>query len=635
MCGIAGIFLKGSQTINLKGSIKSMTKAIKHRGPDGEGYLLGRKGDYQPFFGTNQQFTQTFKFIPQTAINQADDGYDFAVSHVRLSILDLTDSGHQPMCDLQENYWITYNGEIYNYLELKEELKVLGVTFFGYSDTEVIINAYKTWGSKCVERFNGMWSFVIIDKTTNTVFASRDRFGVKPFYYINNNNLFAFASEQKAFVKANLVEAKVSLNHQFDYLINTSLEQEAINFFEGVNELLPGYILYYNLKTHQLRTEQYYCLSKKVNLENNHLSDQQLTEKIQETLFNAVKLRLRSDVEVGTCLSGGIDSSAISVIMQRYMQQPINCFTAQFKNTNIDESKYAKLVTEQLNAKHYFVEPSISEFEKEVKALVYSQDVPIWSTSTYAQFKVMELAKHHNIKVVLDGQGADELFAGYHHHFVAQWLQLLKENKWNDLNSALRASQKSIDAPYLFFIKDIIKSKRTLNEDSLAKFFKKDFLKTSAIDKLTLFKNVNSQLIHDVEIKRLKSFLKCEDRCGMWHGVESRTPFSDDIHLIELLFSFDGKRKIKSGTSKYFLREAVKDLLPEPIYKRYDKKGFETPQRTWIKQLLPSLIERIKAADFDFLKKDFDKNLNLNKAIEEQILFKLYVLAIWEEAFCN
>ncbi|MCA6436286.1 MAG: asparagine synthase (glutamine-hydrolyzing) [Bacteroidetes bacterium] len=633
MCGIAGIFLKGSQTINLKGSIKSMTRAIKHRGPDGEGYLLGRTGDYQPFFGVNQHFKQTFNFIPKAAIEEANEGYALALSHVRLSILDLTDSGHQPMCDLHENYWITYNGEIYNYLELKEELRLLGVKFFGNSDTEVIINAFKTWGSKCVEKFNGMWSFVLIDKTSNTVFASRDRLGVKPFYYINNTDFFAFASEQKAFVKANLVEAKSSLNHQFDYLINTSLEQESANFFEGIIELLPGHNLHYNLSTHHLHTEQYYILNKKVNLENDYLSDQQLIKKIQETLFNAVKLRLRSDVEVGTCLSGGIDSSAISVIMQRFMQQPLNCFTAQFKNTSIDESKYARLVTEQLNAKHYFVEPTITEFENEVKALVYSQDVPIWSTSTFAQFKVMELAKQQQIKVVLDGQGADELFAGYHHHFVAQWLQLLNENKWSSLNSALRASRKSIDSPYLFFIKDMIKSKQTLNGDSLAKFFKQDFLKTSAIDKLTLFKNVNSQLIHDIEIKRLKSFLKCEDRCGMWHGVESRTPFSDDIHLIELLFSFDGKRKIKNGASKYFLREAVKDLLPEPIYKRYDKKGFETPQGAWIKQLFPSMIERIKAADFDFLNTNFEKNININKGIDEKLIFKLYVLSVWKKVF--
>jgi asparagine synthase (glutamine-hydrolysing) len=534
---------------------------------------------------------------------------------------------------LHENYWITYNGEIYNYLELKEELRLLGVKFFGNSDTEVIINAFKTWGSKCVEKFNGMWSFVLIDKTSNTVFASRDRLGVKPFYYINNTDFFAFASEQKAFVKANLVEAKSSLNHQFDYLINTSLEQESANFFEGIIELLPGHNLHYNLSTHHLHTEQYYILNKKVNLENDYLSDQQLIKKIQEALHNAIKLRLRSDVEVGTCLSGGIDSSAISVIMQQFMQQPLNCFTAQFKNTSIDESKYAKLVTDQLNAKHYFVEPSISEFENEIKTLVYSQDVPIWSTSTYAQFKVMELAKQHQIKVVLDGQGADELFAGYHHHFVAQWLQLIRENKWNDLNSALQASRKSIHSPYLFFIKDLIKSKLALKKGSLNKFFKSDFLNISKTETLTAFNNVNAQLLHDIEIKRLKSFLKCEDRCGMWHGVESRTPFSDDIHLIELLFSFDGKRKIKNGISKYFLREAVKDLLPEPIYKRYDKKGFETPQRNWIEQLMPTMLDRIKAAGFDFLNKDFDQKINLHKAVEEQLLFKLYVLAIWKEAF--
>lgn len=633
MCGIAGIFLKRPQTINLKRSIQSMTRAIKHRGPDGEGYLLGSLDGYKPFFGINKNSSQLFKFIPETAIEQADEEYIYALSHVRLSILDLTDSGHQPMCDLNENYWITYNGEIYNYLELKEELILLGVKFFGYSDTEVIINAYKIWGSKCVEKFNGMWSFVLIDKLTNIVFASRDRFGVKPFYYVNNDNLFAFASEQKAFVKSNLVEAKVSLNHQFDYLINTSLEHGTNNFFQGINELLPGHNLHFNLSTHHLHTEQYYCLSKRVNLENDDLSDQQLIQKIQETLFNAVKLRLRSDVEVGTCLSGGIDSSAISVIMQHLMKQPLNCFTAKFENTVIDESAYAKIVTKKLNANHYFVEPTIAEFENEVNTLVYSQDVPIWSTSTFAQFKVMELAKQQQIKVVLDGQGADELFAGYHHHFVAQWLQLFKELKWVDLNSAIIASNKSIDSPYLFFLKDLIKNKVALTKGSLNKFFKPDFLQISEIETLMSYNDVNLQLLHDIEIKRLKSFLKCEDRCGMWHGVESRTPFSDDIHLIELLFSFDGKRKIKNGTSKYFLREAVKDLLPESIYNRFDKKGFETPQHAWIKQLLPIMLERIKAANFEFLNKDFDKRLNLNKAIEGQVLFKLYVLAIWKDVF--
>ena len=632
MCGIAGIFSKNKSSLPIKDFIFSMYNAIKHRGLDGNGFILGNYNGFINTYSLNSTNNSVqLNFLPKANLVNAENDNEFALAHARLSIIDLSETGHQPMCSIDNNYWITFNGEIYNYIEIKNELKNLGYIFFGHSDTEVVLNAYKEWGENCLHKFNGMWAFAILNLNTKTVFASRDRFGVKPFYYINNKDLFAFASEQKAFVKSKLIEAKASINHQFEYLINTTLENDTANFFEGINELLPGYNLHYNIKTHQLQTKQYYCLSKKVNLENNDLSDQQLTLKIQETLFNAIKLRLRSDVEVGTCLSGGIDSSAISVIMQQFMQKPLNCFTAQFKNTTIDESNYATLITNKINANHNFVEPTVSSFEREVKTLVYSQDVPIWSTSTYAQFKVMELAKQHQIKVVLDGQGADELFAGYHHHFVAQWLQLLKENKLAALSKALRDSKISISNPNLFFIKDLIKSKIALEKKSYKIFFKADFIALGKVDTLKQFNEVNLQLLYDIETKRLKSFLKCEDRCGMWHGVESRTPFSDDINLIELMFSFDGKRKIKNGVSKYFLREAVKDLLPQQIYTRYDKKGFETPQLNWIQQIMPKMVEQIKAANFEFLKNDFEHKLNLNKTIEQQLVFKLYVLAIWKE----
>ncbi len=632
MCGIAGIFSKNKSSLPIKDFIFSMYNAIKHRGLDGNGFILGNYNGFINTYSLNSTNNSVqLNFLPKANLVNAENDNEFALAHARLSIIDLSETGHQPMCSIDNNYWITFNGEIYNYIEIKNELKNLGYIFFGHSDTEVVLNAYKEWGENCLHKFNGMWAFAILNLNTKTVFASRDRFGVKPFYYINNKDLFAFASEQKAFVKSKLIEAKASINHQFEYLINTTLENDTANFFEGINELLPGHNLHYNIKTHQLQTKQYYCLSKKVNLENNDLSDQQLTLKIQETLFNAIKLRLRSDVEVGTCLSGGIDSSAISVIMQQFMQKPLNCFTAQFKNTTIDESNYATLITNKINANHNFVEPTVSSFEREVKTLVYSQDVPIWSTSTYAQFKVMELAKQHQIKVVLDGQGADELFAGYHHHFVAQWLQLLKENKLAALSKALRDSKISISNPNLFFIKDLIKSKIALEKKSYKIFFKADFIALGKVDTLKQFNEVNLQLLYDIETKRLKSFLKCEDRCGMWHGVESRTPFSDDINLIELMFSFDGKRKIKNGVSKYFLREAVKDLLPQQIYTRYDKKGFETPQLNWIQQIMPKMVEQIKAANFEFLKNDFEHKLNLNKTIEQQLVFKLYVLAIWKE----
>jgi asparagine synthase (glutamine-hydrolysing) len=634
MCGIAGIFLKGNTTLNLINTISKLTLAIKHRGPDGEGFILGNENEVIPFNSNTKVYkSNELKFLPKYVLQQANLDFNFALSHVRLSVIDLTETGHQPMCTFDEQYWITFNGEIYNYIELKDELIKLGIQFFGKSDTEVILNAFKVWGPNFINKLNGMWAFAIIDVKNKQVFASRDRLGVKPFYYVNNFNLFAFASEQKAFVKAELVTAKTNSTDIYQYLINNNIEYNNSSFFEKVTELLPGHNLIYNYSTQQLNTEKYYSLKTNNNLINNDLSDEDLIVSIKEKLINAIKIRLRSDVEVGTCLSGGIDSSAIAVLMQKINNKKINCFTAQFKNSVIDESKFAKLVSGKINANHFFVEPNLLDFEKEVKQLIYSQDSPIWSTSTYAQFKVMELAKQNNTKVVLDGQGADELFAGYHHHFVAQWLQLLNEGKLAELSKTLRKSNVSISSPYIFFLKDWLKSKITIETAIYKKYFTKEFLKFGKVETQIQFSNVNEQLIHDIEVKRLKIFLKCEDRCGMWHGVESRTPFSDDINLIEMLFSFDGKRKIKNGVSKYFLRESVKELLPIEIYKRYDKKGFETPQTKWVLEYKNKMINQIKGANFNFLKPNFESKINLNNHTEEKLFFKLYALAVWQEVF--
>lgn len=634
MCGIAGIFLKGNTTLNIVNTISNLTLAIKHRGPDSEGHVLGNENEIIPFYSNSKSYkSKELKFLPKYALQQANLEFNFALSHVRLSIIDLTETGHQPMCTLDEQYWITFNGEIYNYLELKDELIKLGVQFFGKSDTEVVLNAFKVWGPTFINKLNGMWAFAIVDVKNKQVFASRDRLGVKPFYYVNNLNLFAFASEQKAFVKAQLIKAETNSKDIYQYLINANIEYNNSSFFENVTELLPGENLIYNYTTHQLKTEKYYSLKAKNNLNNNDLSDEQLIAEIKQKLINAIQIRLRSDVEVGTCLSGGIDSSAIAVLMQSINNKKINCFTAQFKNSTTDESKFAKLVSKKINANHFFVEPNLSNFENEVKQLVYSQDSPIWSTSTYAQFKVMELAKLNNTKVVLDGQGADELFAGYHHHFVAQWLQLLSEGKLAELSKTLRKSNVSISSPYIFFLKDWLKSKITIETSIYKKYFTKEFLQFGIIETQTQFSNVNEQLIHDIEVKRLKIFLKCEDRCGMWHGVESRTPFSDDVNLIELLFSFDGKRKIKNGVSKYFLRESVKELLPIEIYKRYDKKGFETPQSKWVLEYKDKMISQIKNAKFNFLNPNFESKMNLSNSTEEKLFFKLYALAVWQEVF--
>lgn len=603
MCGIAGIILKQKSNFNLNEKIVLMSNALAHRGPDGEGFML-----------------------------ENNENSFLAFAHRRLAIIDLHKTGHQPMN--KENLWITFNGEIYNYIELREELKTLGHQFVSKSDTEVILVAYKEWGTNCVQKFNGMWAFCIYDIEKQICFASRDRFGVKPFYYINNKNLFAFASEQKAFVKSGLASAKIYHVALHDYLVNTLLERETTNFFEDISELFPGNNLMYDLRTHDIKISQYYHLREHNNLENDKLSEAQLIEKITSAFENAIKLRLRSDVEVGTCLSGGIDSSALAVSMANLTNSSVYCFTSVFRNEKMNEEFFADSVAKKISAKHFKTEPTFEGFMQEADTLIYSQDAPIWDTSTYAQFKVMELAKQNNIKVVLDGQGADEIFAGYHHHFTAKWNNLFSHGKMFEALKDIQASNKTIPNALKFYLTEHLKQKHYFKQKEFSNFFTQDFIQSSTVQNPSVyFDDVNAQLMNDIYDTRLKTFLKCEDRCGMWHSVESRTPFSDDVELINLLFSFNGNKKIKNGVSKYFLREAVKDKLPTEVYTRYDKKGFETPMQQWVQKLRPQLLSEIKNAKFDFVDYKKLEKTNPKNAFHNKMLFKLFVLSRWEKNF--
>lgn len=635
MCGIAGILLKNKSNISLREKITGLSSAISHRGPDGEGFITATESKVTPHF--SPQFPDygrlDLNYLPSSPLEDEPAAF-LAFAHRRLSILDLSASGHQPMCSPDGNLWITYNGEIYNYIELRNELKQAGHRFFSESDTEVILAAYAQWGAACVEKFNGMWAFCIYDVVKKQCFASRDRFGVKPFYYIDSPAFFCFASEQKAFVKAGLIQAKASRKAVHTYLLSNLLETQPDNFFEGITELWPGHNLVYDVQRGVITTSSWFHLKDYINLENDSLSDKALIEKVSATFENAVKLRLRSDVEVGTCLSGGLDSSALAVTIAGITGQPLNCFTSVFRNEAFNEERYADSVAKKINARHFKTEPGFDDFLREADQLIYSQDVPIWSTSTYAQYKVMELASKNKIKVVLDGQGADELFGGYHHHHVAYWNNLLANGRIIVAVSEISAARKSIPNPFIFYLKERLKQKKQFNLKEFRVLFKNDFISGGDIvNPNVYFDNLNDQLVNDIYETRLKSFLKCEDRAGMWHGVESRTPFSDDIELIRLSFSINGNRKIKQGVSKYLLREAVKSKLPDEIYRRYDKTGFETPMDKWIGKMRPTLLEEIKNAGFDFINPGSVDKLNPSNSFHNKLLFKLFVLARWKKLF--
>ena len=630
MCGIAGIISREKNT-DLRRAVRHMSAALSHRGPDGEGFLVSDGVTAVPCAAGAKVEKNSLNYLPSAQLENAVPEAHIYFAHRRLSIIDLTDAGHQPMCDSSGKIWITFNGEIYNYPELRDELIRAGHTFRSKCDTEVVLEAYIRWGADCVHHFNGMWAFCILDLNRQKCFASRDRLGVKPFYMAKTEALFAFASEQKAFFRAGLLKPAVRNKALHDYLVNGLLETETGNFFEGVEELWPGTSLIYDLRTHEVRKEKWFDLNTIRSNVNDRLSDTELTEIIRATLDGAVRLRLRSDVEVGTCLSGGIDSSVIAMLIARHTKKPFHCFTAAFPGETFDEGKYAEIVARAANARHHVTVPTVEEFIRDFDELVYSQDVPLWDSSTYAQHRVMRLAKENGIKVVLDGQGADELFAGYHHHFTAKWNSLLASAKLTALIGDMHAARVSLRSPFSFYMREKVKAAAAPDPDP-AKLLKSDFVSQNPVVNWFRLKNdLNDQLIDDIYRTRLKIFLKCEDRCSMWHSVESRTPFSDDSVLIPLLFSFRGNRKIRNGRLKFLLREAAKPYLPEMIYDRRDKKGFETPMSRWMKELRPGMIDEVRNAQLGYINPQSLAKAGFSVR-ENRTILKLFALARLKKA---
>lgn len=627
MCGIAGIISKNN-SLSLKETIIAMSQAIKHRGPDGEGFAFFSQTNSTPVYSNEtpqiNKESHSFLFNPNTSIQNIDSNYEIAFAHRRLSIIDLSESGHQPMCDTKGDYWITFNGEVYNYIELREELKNKGHVFVTQTDTEVVLEAYKEWGVECLQKFNGMFAFALLDKKNNQVFCARDRVGVKPFYYSNTNSAFAFASEYKAFIKSKLLPFEINETQQFDFIVNGNLENTEQSLFKGIYELKPSHYLVYNLRTYTFQVSNYYSLPKQTL---NIKSELEIIQTIEEKLLNAINLRLRSDVEVGSCLSGGLDSSIIAGVSKHLQpNKQMKLFTAVFPSELFDETNYAKQVSDFVGGNWKTVCPTAGEFFKDIEELNYYQDLPVWSTSTYSQHRVMKLASENDIKVVLDGQGADELFGGYSHHYMTLWKEQFSFKNIND-------SKQTIPNAYKLFGKVLVKDVFGLSVD-YSNYFHSDKKQFGKSKNEKLKSTLNAQLAEDYH-GRLKSYLKCEDRCSMAFGIESRVPFADDVELVDYLFSIKGRKKIQKGISKYLLREASKNYIPNTIYARRDKIGFETPVQKWFlphkKQMINEISSQLNFINIDYLASNFE-DLLINKP---NFIVRLYSLAIWKKVYSD
>ncbi len=608
MCGITGIVRAG----NLQDGrlIKAMTDVLRHRGPDDEGYLLfdSKSRECEERGGKDTPAELGLRPIEGGSSKTFDSVFGFR----RLSILDLSPSGHQPMHYDGGNLWVVFNGEIYNYIELREELKSKGYAFRTSTDTEVLLASYREWGEACLEKFNGMWAFVIYDRRRNVLFGSRDRFGVKPLYYTIGDSGFAFASEIKALLQLPSASRRINEKVLFNFLLLDFVEQGEETFFSGIRKVPHSHYFIYDIAGNYLRFERYYRLrySEEAGVFSERKSEE-YEKTIRELLFEAVRLRLRSDVLVGSCLSGGIDSSAIVTIINSIPGDSFltkaegrhKVFTASYPGENVDESHFAMKVVERTATEWHRVLPRYDELWNDLQDLIYSQEEPFSSTSIYAQYRVMKMIGEAGVKVVLDGQGGDELFAGYPGYYGVFFSSLLMEFRPGTLLSELfsfgnapltarLALAESLKSLFLRFASNRLISPTVLRlKPSITEFLNRDFLEEYRDEIAKCYrerwqsKNLNQYLVHVMEDFGLQELLKYEDRNSMRFSIEARTPFADDVNLIDYVFRIPWVYKIHDGWSKYLLRNAVSDLLPHEISRRKSKIGFATPEARWLSEL--------------------------------------------------
>jgi asparagine synthase (glutamine-hydrolysing) len=664
MCGIVGVVSKNDRYLN-PNLIKLMANAIKHRGPDDEGYMFLSKNKAISVGGNDtpdKVWDSNLFYSPKQHIDSLTQmQFNVALGHRRLSILDLSASGHQPMCDESGKVWVVFNGEIYNYIELREELKKLGYRFISNTDTEVLLKSYIEWGFDCVNKFNGMWAFAILDLRKNILFLSRDRFGVKPLYYYLDDENFAFASEIKALLKLPFIKRELNYEAVFDYLAFGWEEQGEESFFKGIKELKPSHSIIINLNNNNFRLYRYYQLSYNNNFEKfDENKAKMYSEELREHIFNAVKIRLRSDVKVGSCLSGGLDSSTIVCVINQLISKEnlksvgnrISCFTASYENDKVDESKWAKIVVEHVKANWIRTYPNDKDLLNDLNDLIYYQEIPFGSTSIYAQYRVMKIASESGVKVLLDGQGGDELFTGYTGSFSTFYRELIYNFALSGLiNEILNSknSPASLGQILKMLLKQEIAKKMNIgflgklafkmvyNISLLKQDFYREFFYRVEHRRDVIPNNLNEELYQLITGGNLKKLLKYEDRNSMRFSIESRTPFADDINLIEYVFKIPSVYKIHNGYSKYILREAMKGILPEAIRKRVDKKGFTTPEDKWLKQNKKFVIDVITdsnilkdVANMNKIKKEIEKESIFNKSFT---LWRYLNLALWYKIF--
>lgn len=619
MCGISGLIHYGAGN---PFRIREMTDMIRHRGPDDEGYVLMPElsapvicwGKDTP----QQVIASGFHFTPKCSVDDIGELHAGVVlGHRRLSIVDVSAAGHQPMSGHDGHDWIVFNGEIYNYIELREELEANGFTFVTHSDTEVILAAYRKWGRDCLHHLNGMFAFLLYDTESGHLFAARDRFGIKPLYYRISDFGIAFASEIKQFTVLADWQARMNGQRVYDYLNWGVSDHTDETMFEGVFQLRGGEAVDLDVhallqgresppKNGRLSVTRWYSLQCSPF---DGADEAEAARQFHEYFFRTVRMHIRADVPVGSCLSGGLDSSSIVCAMNDILRTQgahanQKTFSACSNVKRFDERKWIEAVVADTGVEAHYIFPELDDLFELYSEIVWQQDEPFGSTSIFAQWQVFRQAADSGVKVMLDGQGADELLAGYHGFFGARFAGLFKQGKWLTLWREIRltkryhglseweALQRVADMLLPESVRQL--ARRIAGVAAVAPgWIDMQRLGAELVDpfastgrKAGSIRNISESML---VASNLQMLLHWEDRDSMAHSIEARVPFLDH-RLIEFTLGLPDEYKLSSGITKRVLREGMRGVLPEAIRTRMDKLGFVTPEEVWFRDSQPELF---------------------------------------------
>ena len=598
MCGLFGWVSPQAPSENQsRKSIEACFKSMHQRGPDDQGLLVHRKN-----YGWGSDANL--------------DGADIVLAHLRLSILDLSQRGHQPMTSADGRYRIVYNGEVYNYRELRKELELEGIVFKTDTDTEVVLQALSHWGLSVITRFVGMFAIAFHDHKEKKIYLIRDFFGIKPLFYIKNEaGMFGFASELPAILSLPNVKRKVNPQRLYDYLLFGDYDSVSETMIEGVKHVLPGHYMVIDSRTASVLEEKRYWQPELGAVEKLSFSDS--AEKLRSLFLDNIRLHLRSDVSLGAALSGGVDSSAVTASI-RYLEPDfdLKTFTYIASGSPLDEENWADTVIQSTGAKSYKVSITAHEMVADLDDLIKVQGEPFGSTSIYAQYRVFKLTKDAGVTVTLDGQGADELLAGYLGFPGERLKSLLTQGKVLEAWSFFNATSQWPDRNKMMVFKRLVSVFTPKQLYSLfwsigqgsrapnwldSEWFKGQGVQfdiPSVEDRHTGSRYVHRALAKQLAQKGLPALLRHGDRNSMRFSVESRVPFLTK-EMTEFVLNIPEEHLIASdGTTKAVFKEAMRGIVPDQILDRKDKIGFATPEREWLEQLSPWVEETLaEAAD--------------------------------------